>query len=336
MAIFSVNQVTHVYPVTKGVKTVQDGKVTLDEGGQVALFAPTDKDYIYFKHTNALKEVVRTDIIKKANVLYTKLTLAAEMKTPLKKFKVALKSDVNGGAPVAGQDYLLRITIPQYGGMSDMHTQVKHGVVRATSGMDASAFYKTMASSLAKNFSRELAPIFKFYVMEGSGEETQYTEITATTKIDELTGTYTGICISEVEQEWVLGVKPYAPVMVTKDHIQPDAVIVEGEELIWGAVEDVTSDADAISNSMQIADLEYFSMGDRGDLYRNIGWPHVVPTKYLVNPTLEDGYDVINIHYAYVGPNECVQKSEKDMVFVLPAGQGEAFYTSIKTALGIE
>lgn len=312
MAIFSVNQVTHVYPVTKGVKTVQDGKATFDAGGQVALFAPTGKDYIYFQHTNALKEVVRTDIIKKANVLYAKLTPAAEMKTPLKKFKVALKSDVNGGAPVVGQDYILRINIPQYGGMSDMHTQVKHGVVRVTSGMDAAKFYSAMAESLTMNFSRELAPIFTFE------------------------GTADGITITEVRQEWTLGVKPYAPVMVTKDHIQPDAVIVEGEELIWGEVQDLTSDDNAISNSMQIADLEYFSMGDRGDLYRNIGWPHVVPTKYLVDPTSENGYDVINIHYAYVGPNECVQKSEKDMVFVLPSGQGEAFYASIKTALGIE
>lgn len=301
MAIFSVNQVNHVYPcMTKNAS--EAGYLVGDE----------NKDYFYFKHLNALKEPVRSDLIKKDLVMWAKYTPASKMRIALKGFIVELDSTVNGGAPVAGQDYLLRITIPQYGGMSDMHTQVKHGVVRATSGMDASAFYKTMASSLAKNFSRELAPIFKFSVVEESDGHAQYTEVTATTKIDDLKGTYTGIYISEVEQEWILGVKPYAPVMVTKDHIQPDAIIVEGEETIWGTVK--SEEGGIIGNGKIIADLEYFSMGDRGDLYRNIGWPHVVPTKYLVKPELE--YDVITIHYAYVGPNEGVQKSEKDITIV--------------------
>lgn len=302
MAIFSVNQVNHVYPCM----TKTAGNAGYLEGDTF------NKDYFFFRHVNALKEPVRSDLIKKDLVMWAKYTPASKMQIALKGFIVELDSTVNGGAPVAGQDYLLRITIPQYGGMSDMHTQVKHGVVRATSGMDASAFYKTMASSLAKNFSRELAPIFKFSVVEGSGEEAQYTEVTATTKIDDLKGTYTGIYISEVEQEWVRGIKPYAPVMVTKDHIQPDAIIVEGEETIWGTVK--SKEGETIGNGKTIADLEYFSMGDRGDLYRNVGWPHVVPTNYLVDPALE--YDVLTIHYAYVGSNEGVQKSEKDITIV--------------------
>jgi hypothetical protein len=36
----------------------------------------------------------------------------------------------------------------------------------------------------------------------------------------------------------------------------------------------------------------------------------------MVNAESTNGYDVINIHYAYVGSNESVQKSEKDMIFV--------------------
>lgn len=301
MAIFSVNQVNHVYPYM----STTDG-----EAGYLALVE--GKDYIYFKHVNKLKEQVRTDIIKKANVMSATLTLAADMAENLKQFKVALSADVNGGAPVAGQDYLLRITIPQYGGLSDAHTQIKHGVVRATSGMDAETFYTKMAESLTQNFSRELAPIFTF---EAAAD---------------------GILIEEVEQEWILGVKPYESVKVTESHIQPDAVIFEGEECIWGEVTTVTEDLTAVPNSKKIADLEYFSMGDRGDLYRNIGWPHVVPTNYLVDGTAADGYDIINIHYAYVGSNEAVQKSEKDLTIVVPAGDTAAtLFASIQTALGI-
>lgn len=301
MAIFSVNQVTHVYPYMS---------TTEGEAGYLALVE--GKDYIYFQHTNALKERVRTDIIKKANVISATLTAAADMEETLKQFKVSLDEEVNGGAPVAGQDYLLRITIPQYGGMSDMHTQVKHGVVHAYSGMDAATFYTKMVESLTKNFSRELAPIFTF---EAAAD---------------------GVLIKEVEQEWILGVKPYESVKVTAGHIQSDAIIFDGEERIWGKTTDVTEDLTTIANSKKIADLEYFSMGDRGDLYRNIGWPHVVPTKYLVDATAADGYDVINIHYAYVGSNEAVQKSEKDLTIVVPAGDTAAtLFASIQTALGI-
>jgi hypothetical protein len=56
-------------------------------------------------------------------------------------------------------------------------------------------------------------------------------------------------------------------------------------------------------------------MGERGDQYKNYGWPNVIPTKYMVEPT-SAGYDVLNIHYAYTGSNESVQKSEKDLFVV--------------------
>lgn len=57
-------------------------------------------------------------------------------------------------------------------------------------------------------------------------------------------------------------------------------------------------------------------MGERGDIYRNMGFPNVIPTTYLVDPTLE--YNVVDIHYAYTGGNEEVQKSEKDITVVIP------------------
>ena len=61
---------------------------------------------------------------------------------------------------------------------------------------------------------------------------------------------------------------------------------------------------------------EYFCMGERGDMYRGIGYPNNIPTTYLVDPTVK--YNVIDIHYAYVGSNESVQKSEKTITLVVP------------------
>ena len=84
---------------------------------------------------------------------------------------------------------------------------------------------------------------------------------------------------------------------------------------VWGTAEEVASKG-SIDNGHNIADLEYFCMGERGDQYRNIGWPNVIKTKYLVDP--EKKYNTIDIHYAYVGDGVSVQKSEKDITIVVP------------------
>ena len=68
-----------------------------------------------------------------------------------------------------------------------------------------------------------------------------------------------------------------------------------------------------------MADYEYFYMGERGDQYRNVGWPNVIPTAYIVDPTYAYGYDTIGIHFAYTGSNHAIQKSEKDITFIIPA-----------------
>lgn len=77
-----------------------------------------------------------------------------------------------------------------------------------------------------------------------------------------------------------------------------------------------------IGNGQKIADMEYFYMKERGDQYGNIGWPDVVKTTYLVNPSQE--YSVIDIHYSYVGHNESVQMSEKDITIV---GNSDVIYS---------
>ena len=189
-------------------------------------------------------------------------------------------------------------------------------MVHAVSGMTASEFYKVLALSLVKNFSREESGLLKFYlevsgVDAGTVSETT-TEVTKFTKESSLTDTYTGIVIEEAPQEWVLGVMEQVPVNFT---LHPDTIISAGDSRIWGIVKEVPS-TNSIPNGHKIADLEYFCMGERGDIYRMIGFPQVIRTKYLVNP--DNKYNVINIHYAYIGPNEGVQKSEKDITLVVP------------------
>nr|DAH56790.1 MAG TPA: Structural protein [Bacteriophage sp.] len=301
MATFSVNQVRQLYVAT-AFKTPH--VLASDAAGSIAVKNDTAKSHLYFEYKGA-DNLMRSDLIDTKNILYAKATDATAMAHDLKSVTIALDSNVNGGAPVAGQDYILRIAFKQYVGMSDEDQYFKYGMVHAYAGMDASEFYKVLAVSLAKNFSREVVPLIKIEIKTASAT----TEVTPTTKVADLTGTYTGVVITEVEQPWRLGVMAQTPVYFT---VQSVPVTVNGDERYWATLTESTSGS--ISNGKTIADLEYFCMGERGDMYRQVGWPNNIPTTYLVDPA--KAYYVFDIHYAYVGSNESVQKSEKTITIV--------------------
>ena len=301
MATFSVNQVRQLYVAT-ALKTPH--VLASDAAGSIAVKNDTVKSHLYFEYKGT-DNLMRSDLIDTKNILYAKATDATAMAHDLKSVTIALDSNVNGGAPAAGQDYILRIAFKQYVGMSDEDQYFKYGMVHAYAGMDASEFYKVLAISLAKNFSREVVPLIKIEIKTASAT----TEVTPTTKAADLTGTYTGVVVTEVEQPWRLGVMAQTPVYFT---VQSVPVTVNGDERYWATLTESTSGS--ISNGKTIADLEYFCMGERGDMYRQVGWPNNIPTTYLVDPA--KAYYVFDIHYAYVGSNESVQKSEKTITIV--------------------
>lgn len=301
MATFSVNQVRQLYVAT----ALKDPHVLAsDDAGSIAVKKDTAKNHLYFEYKGA-DNLMRSDLIDIKNILHAKATDANAMAHKLKSVTIALDSNVNGGVPVAGQDYILRIAFRQYVGMSEEDQYFKYGMVHAYAGMDASEFYKVLAMSLAKNFSREVVPLIKIEIKTSSATK----EVTPLTKAADLTDTYTGVVITEVEQPWRLGVMAQTPVYFT---VQSVPVTVNGDERHWAVLTEGTKGS--IGNGKTIADLEYFCMGERGDMYRQIGWPNNITTTYLVDPTKT--YCVFDIHYAYVGANESVQKSEKTITIV--------------------
>lgn len=327
MATFSTNQVRQLY-VAKALKTPH--VLASNAAGSIAVKNDTAKNHLYFEYKGA-DNLMRSDLIDIKNILYAKVTDADAMAHELKSVTVTLDTNVNGGAPVAGQDYILRIAFRQYVGMSDEGQYFKYGMVHVYAGMSADEFYKVLALSIAKNFSREAVPLIKVEVhsaktiSKGGFDSNGYMVVTPTTKdngksnatnpyyaASTLVTDIDSIRITEVEQPWRLGVMAQTPVYFT---VQPVAVMVSGDERIWGTVTD-NEDAGTIDNGKKIADLEYFCMGERGDIYRGVGFPNNIPTTYLVDPTVK--YNVIDIHYAYVGSNESVQKSEKTITLVVP------------------
>lgn len=304
MSVFSTNQVRQLY-VANILKTPH--VLASDGAGSIAVKSDTAKNHMYFEYKGA-DNLMRSDLIDIKNLLYVKATDADDMAYKLRAVTVTLDSEVNA-APVAGQDYILRIAFKQYVGMSDEDQYFKYGMVHAYAGMTASDFYKKLALSLAKNFSREVVPLVKFILTDSTDVAVT---VDATTKESSLIGTYKALVISEVEQPWRLGIMEQTPVYF---EVQPAPVTVDGDERIWGKVEEAAP-AGTIANGKKIADLEYFCMGERGDIYGGVGYPNNIPTTYLVDPTVK--YNVIDIHYAYVGSNESAQKSEKTITLVVP------------------
>jgi len=205
--------------------------------------------------------------------------------------------------------------------MSDEDQYFKFGAVHATKNMTAEQFYAKMAESLNKNFSRELGTYLTFKANADSLE------------------------ISEVEQPWHLGT--YAQERVYFE-VYPTTIYADGDEVIWGVtnatgqVEDskgntVTDcgDAGTVKDGKKIADLEYFCMGERGDIYRYKGFPNVIPTTYLVDPKKE--YDTLEIHYSFKDSGNSDYKSEKDLTLVAEADAGvlTEIETKLKTLLNM-
>lgn len=306
MSVFSTNQARHLFVATAKAEVTEAAAA-----GTIEVKGDTAKNHLYFKYMGKGGQI-RSDLIDIKNILYAKAVDAKAYARELKAVEVTLNE-----APIPGQDYILKIAFRQFAGMSDEDVYTKFGMVHATNDMadSASTFYVALAESLVKNFSRELTKLVKFALATDSDA----VEVTTATKFKELNGTYTGLIITEVEQEWTLGIKPQVPVYFD---VLPGTVISSGDEVIWGSVEKLGPEEDDtdkegvsyVQNGKNIADLEYFCMGERGDQYRGIGWPNAIVTEYMVDPTQR--YHTLDIHYAYVGANESVQKSEKDLTIV--------------------
>lgn len=329
MATFSVNQVRHLYVADHVADTV----TAADEKATIALKLDNAKQHMYFSYKGAT-DLMRSDLINIKDVLYVKATDASKMARNLKEITIALNSEVNGGKPVVGQDYIVRIAFRQYLGMSDEDQYFKYGMVHAYAGMDASIFYQRLAASLYQNFSRETSPLLTIKLDDTVVAGT--TTINGQTAPTDATGTIINttstskLTLTEVEQPWQLGTMESVPVYFD---VQPMTITVEGDEVLWATI--TSSKGDSIGNGKTIADLEYFCMGERGDMYRNMGWPNVIPTKYLVDSEKE--YHTLDIHCAYVGANESVQKSEKTITIV--STDKDAINTlveKLKTATGLD
>lgn len=326
MNIFTANQVNQVYVANAYKAISKTTKLTkADTLGTIAVGKNTVEGAIYFQHVGA-GGLTRSDLIDVRKILYGKVTPASAMARNLKVATVTLKSDLlSSNKLTTAEDYILRIKFDHVISISPENQYWKYGVVKGVKDMTATNFYKALALSIAKNMSREAVQLVSVYLKTSNSE----VEVTPSTAESTLTGTYTGVVIKEVEQDWILGIKQQRPVSFV---VEPTSIKFNDADFVWGDV--AYSDGATIGNGKNMADYEYFYMGERGDQYRMVGWPDYVPTKYLVDPTKT--YDTIALHFAYTGANHSVQLSEKDVTILVPtdANITNTIVSAINTAAG--
>ena len=334
MANYSVNQARHLFvgnTVAAGT-TSEAVKTALESGeaGMIGIPFPAEAgEEFYVLAKTGLGEVLRSDLVKSDNVEWISLTEAESLIDKKRAHTITLNEEVlNSESKVpAGYDYILRVAFSHFVGMTEDDTYYKYGQVYPTSPMTESDFYKAMAISIAKNISKDSK--INTLLEVALGTDSEDVPVTADTKISTLTGTYTSLKLTEAMQEWHLGTMQAEIIPFTVSGLP---VRINGIDLNWLTDEVELVDATTV-NGQKIADLEYFCMGERGDIYRNIGWPNVVPTKYLVNPT--ENYDVVDVQFYWAGDAEDVQKSPRTLTLVVPAGQGTTIATKLSTITGV-
>lgn len=303
--VISINQVRQLYVA----KALKDNTAALTTAGDIVPKADKAKTALYFQYMSPAG-LVSSDKIDIKNVMSAKATSSDALAHKLIRYSVTLDGDVSA-TPVAGQNYILRLAFRQYIGLSEEDQYFRYGEVIARSGMTASDFYKKMAISLAKNLENktESTPLVNIYLISAAASTD--VPVTSATKESDLTATdYNQIIIEETEQPWVLGMMPQAFIPFTPQFL---TILVDGEERLWGVATKVTP-TKTVPDGHLMADLEYFCMGARGDIYRGMGYPNIIKTTYLADP--DAIYDTLDIHYFYTGSNESVQKSEKTITLI--------------------
>lgn len=329
MFIGSDNQFRNLYVM----KAYKDSESALAAVGDATLKVDTAKNAMYLVYKDT-EDNLTSDIIDLKNLLYVKSTKAADMARKLNSQSVTLNED-----PISGQDYVLNVEVRNFVALGDDSTHIKFGAVHAVKGMTKSAFYKAMALNLAKNLSREPSPILNVLLTKNdsaaSGEKDSEVAVLLNGKMQNLaalksTESYTDIIIDEVEQPWRRGVAQVEPVNF---NTTCGTVLVDGDDVIWGTVE--KEEGDPVNNGKQIADMEWFYHGTRGDIYREATYPDNFDFKPLVDET--KAYSTLDIHFAYVGPGVEVAKSERTITVVCAdVAELNKLITAIKTATGVD
>lgn len=342
--LYTSNRYNHLFIVNR-VAAASDL-----EGGHLKPSAPAgtahvrvSDDLLYMEYMGP-GGVITSDYIDKGRVIRVSSAAGAKDCRPLSARVIRL-TDVKGAGNGAdgtlndqallGQDYLLTVRVGGYIGLDHMDARLMQACVRGTDGMTNSELYARLAHSLALNIASLPDPMVRVMLLTGTGEEVGR-EIgirnnRVTVKLDDILSDgvkYTGILVRErVDEEYEQGRGEEVPADIS---VQARRVVYNEASVVWcedkAAAVDKSkiygvggcgaAEAHLMPNGRRVADLEYWSMGERGDQERHRAWPNNVATKYMADPS--QVYDWLNIRFYWAGAHEEVQRSERELTVAAP------------------
>ena len=305
MATFSTNSVRQLYVVNAVDSNAVASEATV---GTYVAATPADLDgAIKFKYINGNGQLVTTDSIKKANIRSI-VTSAAKMKV--------LRQDVISAPTITtGQTYTLRILFRNWGSGSSENQYFKHvGSYKATAGATAETLFTAIKTNAVKNFKSEAIPMLNFEVA-GTGAEAV-------------------LIITEVDQPWVLGKNQGRnlnyEIQLVPIYSSTDPTL---ENASWATITKNSVGRLGVGTGKLVSDMEYFYLGERGDVYRQVGFPYTWEPKYLADKTAY--YHIIDISYYHEEPGlGGGTKYEKQMTFVTKdAITTKSVFTALRSAI---
>ena len=293
MGLAGQNQVRHMYvgnapaATVTSLATLKSAGVANDMvllGADGAAVSAGGAFKLYIK--DALGNITSSDTIKASNVSDVRsvaYTAAALKKVTISDFVV----DVNSL-------YTVNIEIQGHGSLSPEDTYLKQGYYKAVAGNDQEDIVDGLIASLNRNFKREIGSTdstnTSFTFSKGSSGATATLIIEG--KLDD--SSFDGDKKIQVFNDFSVDISctSYPTVTIT------------------------TAGSKGVGTGHQVVEMEYFLLGERGDTFRTLGYPH-----NIVGPGLgavkEGSYDIFEISYFDEGRDEA-KKSKKGLTIALP------------------
>lgn len=253
--------------------------------GQYSGAALTVDNELYLKFTNALGQ----------NVISPRIPVSKIKSVSSKAYAAkTLRSDkITINTAVVGQTYNIRIVFRNWGSGSAENQYFKYtGTYKAVTGDTTSTIAAALVALAQTNFSREPIPLLTFSVSTNE------------------------ITITEVAQPWVKGKQQGRPLNYYFQFV-PITDSTGSENVSWGTVTSLAKGYAGQGTYHLAADQEYFYLGERGDKYRNVGFPYTFDTTYLVDSTKL--YDTIDITYSSTDSGAVGVENDLRVVTVLCA-----------------
>lgn len=323
MQNFNTNQTRHFY-VAGAVGSEGAVANNLD----IVIAGPIATGEMYFVYKNADGLVTRSDTFDPKKITSLKKTDASNLDKPLMAHTIAIDTNIIALNDLVGKTLDLMITIHEFFDYdaSNTITFTASVVGNATNTASAAAFHKDLAIAIAKalpKFDKQY-PLIKVY--------SNGAEVTANTAAADVTGSADGVILVEGLQKYVRGKLTGEPCPFSVAFRLADGNM---GDIAWGT-DTVAKAAAPVSpivypGARTLADLEYFALGERGDVYRGSMWPNEYTPTYSID--LSQTYDVLTIEYYWAGGAENVQKSPRMIQVAGPAAVITALQNTLSRAI---